>query len=94
MVGEGHAPLWRYFARLRRQTSPFRPPKGVDPGPRQLSPAKRRFRRDLEGTMIAVVGPDVMVGEVPFSPSWQYFSPPRERQAPLASLFLNDDQEA
>jgi hypothetical protein len=42
-------PLGQYFARRRkrkRQTSPWRSPKGTDPGPAPFSPANQQFSRN------------------------------------------------
>jgi hypothetical protein len=43
VVERGHAPLWQYFARLQRQTSPLLPLKHADPGLYGFFPANPAF---------------------------------------------------
>ena len=38
--------MWQYLWSLLRQSSPLRPPKGADPGPRQLFPCKTAVSGD------------------------------------------------
>jgi hypothetical protein len=61
-------PLWQYFSRLLRQTSPSRPPKGADPGTLGHFACKAApFEGAAMGAMIATVDPGkpyaVVVGE-------------------------------
>jgi hypothetical protein len=58
MVGEGHAPVLAVLlAAAKRQTSPFRTPKGVNHGPPAFSPAKGPLSGDTKGGQDADRGP-------------------------------------
>jgi hypothetical protein len=79
-------PLWQYFSCLpskKRQTSPFRPPKGADSGPHGLFPSITALSRGpREGAIIPFLDPELAAvrleakGLPPkaMPPLWQYFS--------------------
>jgi hypothetical protein len=53
-------PLWQYLAMIAffdRQTSPLRPPKGMDPGLCGISPANQPSQEPAGGAMIAAMDP-------------------------------------
>jgi hypothetical protein len=60
-------PLWQYFLRLLKQSSPSLPPKGMDPEPRCLRTCKSAVswgtpRRSMT-TLVGLRRADEMVGE-------------------------------
>jgi hypothetical protein len=71
-------PLWQYFSRLPRHTSPFRPPKGTDPRTLRLFPCKRPFlgvvRRGHHRHLGPPGKPTPWWWAKAMPPLWQYFA--------------------
>jgi hypothetical protein len=70
-------PLWQYFSRPLRQTSPSLPPKGTDPVPCGLFPLQTtRFQGTAGGAIIAILDPwqvDAGWWAKAVPALWQYF---------------------